>query len=140
MPANPRRLRPFIATALALGCLLPAPGAYAETGKLLLTGGVSSIDGAAGGGLTPWAVTGSYATDGQFGGTAHATRVKTQDYALTAYGAAMSFQDRVELSLAHQDFDTGATGTALGRASGSSRPSSARKPGWPAMPCSTATP
>ena len=26
-------------------------------GKLLLTSGVSSIDGAAGGGLTPWAVT-----------------------------------------------------------------------------------
>src|SRR5262245_18586352 len=52
-----------------------------RNGKLLLTGGVSSIDGAAGGGLTPWAVTGSYATTDQWGGTAFATRVRTQDYA-----------------------------------------------------------
>ena len=28
--------------------------------KLLLTGGVSQIEGAAGGGLTPWAVIGGY--------------------------------------------------------------------------------
>ncbi|TAN00662.1 MAG: DUF3034 family protein, partial [Rhodanobacteraceae bacterium] len=31
-------------------------------GKLLLTGGVTSISGAAGGGLTPWAVIGGYGT------------------------------------------------------------------------------
>ena len=99
-------------TALAFG-LLCGP-ALAESGKLLLTGGVSSIDGAAGGGLTPWALTGSYATNGQLGGTAFATRVKTQDYALNVYGAAASYGDRVELSLARQDFDTGPTGPALG--------------------------
>ncbi|HEV7914007.1 MAG TPA: DUF3034 family protein, partial [Albitalea sp.] len=84
------------------------------SGKLLLTGGVSSIDGAAGGGLTPWAVTASYATERQVGGTAHLTRVRTGDYALTAYGAAIGVGDRFELSLARQDFDTGSTGTALG--------------------------
>ena len=58
------------ATALAnaaLGCGL----AQAETGKLLLTGGVSSIDGAAGGGLTPRAGIGSNATAGETGCTAH---------------------------------------------------------------------
>ena len=88
--------------------------ACADSGKLLLTGGVSSIDGAAGGGLTPWAVTGSYATSGQFGATAFVTRLKTQDYALNVYGAAASYGDRVELSLARQDFDTGPTGPALG--------------------------
>jgi hypothetical protein len=88
--------------------------ACADSGKLLLTGGVSSIDGAAGGGLTPWAVTGSYATSGQFGATAFATRVKTQDYALNVHGAAASYGDRFELSLARQDFDTGPTGPALG--------------------------
>lgn len=82
---------------------LLAPG----NGKLLLTGGVSSIDGAAGGGLTPWAVIGSYATDGEFGATAFITRLKTQDYGLTAYGAALGFKDRVELSIAQQRFDAG---------------------------------
>jgi hypothetical protein len=75
------------------------------SGKLLLTGGMSSLDGAAGGGLTPWAVIGSYATDGEYGATAFATRVRTQDYALTSYGAAVGIADRVELSLARQAFD-----------------------------------
>ena len=108
-----------VAAALAL-CGAPAsaqdtsPAWRAGNGKLLLTGGVSSIDGAAGGGLTPWAVTGSHATVGQYGATAHATHVKTRDYALTTYGAALGVNDRVELSLARQDFDTGDTGAALG--------------------------
>jgi hypothetical protein len=87
--------------AAGLGCTL----AQADTGKLLLTGGVSSIDGAAGGGLTPWAVIGSNATAGEIGGSAFVTRTATQDYGLNVYGAAVGFHDRVELSLARQDFD-----------------------------------
>lgn len=87
--------------AAGLGCSL----AQADTGKLLLTGGVSSIDGAAGGGLTPWATIGSNATQGEWGATAFATRTTTQDYGLNVYGAAVGIQDRVELSLARQDFD-----------------------------------
>ena len=79
--------------------------AHADTGKLLLTGGVSTVDGAAGGGLTPWAVIGSNATAGEIGATAHLTRTVTQDYALNAYGAAVGYKDRVEVSLARQDFD-----------------------------------
>lgn len=71
----------------------------------MLTGGVSSIDGAAGGGLTPWAVIGSNATSGEVGGTAYLTRASTQDYALTGYGVAVGYKDRVEVSLARQDFD-----------------------------------
>ncbi len=79
--------------------------AHAETGKLLLTGGVSSIDGAAGGGLTPWAVIGTNATAGETGGSVYVTRAKTNDYALTGYGAALGYNERVEVSLARQDFD-----------------------------------
>lgn len=79
--------------------------AQADTGKLLLTGGVSSIDGAAGGGLTPWAVIGTNATQGEMGGSIFLTRATTQDYALTGYGAAFAYNDRVEVSLARQDFD-----------------------------------
>lgn len=99
---------------LALASLLAAGAAQAETGKLLLTGGVSTIDGAAGGGLTPWAVIGSNASAGEVGGTVHVSRVKTQDYGLTAYGAAVGIKDTYELSLARQDFNTGVTGTLLG--------------------------
>ena len=105
------------ASALATGAVLaqPAPPAFGwGNSKLVLTGGVSTIDGAAGGGLTPWAIIGSHAAANEVGATAHLTRVKTQDYALTAYGAAVGIDDRIEFSLARQDFDTGATGAALG--------------------------
>jgi Protein of unknown function (DUF3034) len=91
-----------------------APLARADTGKLLLTGGVSSVDGAAGGGLTPWAVIGTNATDDEVGGSAFLTHVRTRDYGLNVYGAALGVKDRVEISIAQQDFDTQATGTALG--------------------------
>ena len=79
--------------------------AQADTGKLLLTGGVSSISGAAGGGLTPWAVIGSNATASEVGVSAFATRAATQDYSLNSYGVAVGLHERVELSLARQDFD-----------------------------------
>lgn len=92
----------FFSAAVCLG--LGAMAAHADTGKLLLTGGVSSIDGAAGGGLTPWAIIGSNATEGQVGGTAALTRVHTQDYGLTVTSAALAWHDRIELSLARQDF------------------------------------
>ncbi|WP_295637812.1 DUF3034 family protein [uncultured Methylibium sp.] len=117
----PRRSSRIQTGTLALAALVLATGAQSalaqganRSGKLLLTSGVSSIDGAAGGGLTPWAVTGGYATEGQFGASAYATRVKTSDYALTGYGVAASYGDRIELSIARQDFDTGPTGPALG--------------------------
>lgn len=94
--------------------LLSAPALAQSNGKLLLTGGVSSIDGAAGGGLTPWAVTGSYATAGEVGATAFITRAKTGNYGLLTYGAAVAFHDRVEISLAKQDFDTESNLAPLG--------------------------
>ena len=95
-----------LTTALLIGAAgLSCSLAQAGTGKLLLTGGVSSIDGAAGGGLTPWAVIGSNATAGEIGGSAFVTRTTAQDYSLNVYGAAVGIYDRVELSLARQDFD-----------------------------------
>ena len=115
----------FRLAALALWALIqgtaatadpaPAPALHDGQSKLLLTGGVSSIDGAAGGGLTPWAVTGSYATDGEFGGTAYATHLSTQNYALSVYGVAGAVDDRVEFSLAQQALDAGVVvpGTTL---------------------------
>ena len=69
----------FAMTFLAAAAALLCTAAQAETGKLLLTGGVSSIDGAAGGGLTPWAVIGSNATDEEIGGSAYLTNAGTRD-------------------------------------------------------------
>jgi Protein of unknown function (DUF3034) len=110
-----RLLHP-LALAATLGLALPAASALAAGGKLLLTGGVSSIDGAAGGGLTPWALTGSYATGREIGATAFATRVRTNDYALSVAGAAVGFGERAELSIARQDFATGDNLAPLGLA------------------------
>ncbi len=101
-------------TLLITANLAAMGSAQADTGKLLLTGGVSSIDGAAGGGLTPWAVIGSNASQTEIGASAHLTRVVTNDYGLTSYGAAIGIRDRVELSIAQQDFATGVTGDLLG--------------------------
>jgi hypothetical protein len=96
-----------VALVLA-GALATSGGAGAQprNGKLLLTGGVATIDGAAGGGLVPWAVTGSHATAGQWGATVHATALKTEDYAFATSGAAFTWDDRIEVSVAKQVLDT----------------------------------
>jgi hypothetical protein len=104
-------------TLLALAttvALLAATPAHADTGKLLLTGGVSTIDGAAGGGLSPWAVIGGPGAAGETGASAYVSHARTQDHKLDAYGVAVGLSDRIELSVGRQDFNTGITGTLLG--------------------------
>lgn len=94
-----------------------APAATAS-GKLLLTGGVSEVEGSAGGGLVPWAVIGGYGTGDQIGGNVHGTYVHTQDFALGTYGVAVGVANRVEFSLARQTFDTRDAGAQLGLGQG----------------------
>ena len=87
-------------------------------GKLLLTGGVSSLEGAGGGGLATWALTTGYGAEDGIGGNLHATYVSLPDYELRSVGAAVGLWDRVELSVARQEFDTGGTGALLGLGEG----------------------
>lgn len=87
-------------------------------GKLPLTRGVTSIEGGTGGGLSTWALIAGNETEDGVGASAFVTRVPLSDYDFAAYGVAVGFFDRVELSLAHQEFDTGATGAALGLGEG----------------------
>ncbi|MES2038501.1 MAG: DUF3034 family protein [Pseudomonadota bacterium] len=75
-----------------------------DMGKLTATGGVSQLEGAGGGGLTPWALITGYGTRDSYGANAHYTQVNTQDYSLKTYGVAVGIADRVELSLASQEF------------------------------------
>lgn len=84
--------------------LFPTIGAAAGN-KLLLTGGVSSIEGSAGGGLVPWAVIGGYGTNNEVGGSVYITHAAIDDFGLDSYGIALGFNNRVELSLARQEFD-----------------------------------
>ena len=88
------------------------------SGKLLLTAGVSNIEGAAGGGLTPWALIGGYDTRDQIGASAFYTHLDTQDYALNDAGVLVGLYNRVEFSFAQQRFDTEAVGAALGLGQG----------------------
>lgn len=123
-------MRRIPAMAVALGLVSTAAVAPAAAqvfdwipesrtgGKLLLTGGVSTIEGSGGGGLATWAVTTGYGAQDGIGGNVHATYVNLPDYELRSWGAAASFWDRVEVSVARQEFDTGATGAALGLGAG----------------------
>lgn len=88
--------------------------AFETSGKVLLTGGVSQIEGSAGGGLTPWAIIGGYETEDQIGFNAFHTNVNTTDYTLETGGAMIGLYDRVELSYAKQSFNTQSVGAALG--------------------------
>lgn len=88
------------------------------SGKLLLTGGVTQIEGSAGGGLTPWAFIGGYETKDQIGANAFYTNINITDYRLETFGALLGIYDRVELSAAKQTFDTKEVGRTLGLGSG----------------------
>jgi hypothetical protein len=96
------RVALLLAAASGAGAALAQ--ATPDMGKLTATGGVSQVEGAGGGGLTPWALIGGYGSRDSWGANAHYTRVSTQDYSLDSYGVAVGLFDRVELSLATQDF------------------------------------
>src|SRR5690242_11072838 len=99
-----RRLATRIALPVFLGLAL-ATQAMAGSNRLLATGGVSQLEGSAGGGLTPWALIAGLGTDEQIGGNAFCTEVRPQAFALRSCGLAVGVRDRVEFSFASQRFD-----------------------------------
>lgn len=97
---------PAAAAVLALSSIpaMAADFASPDLGKLLATGGVSQVEGAGGGGLTPWALITGYGSRDSYGANIHATAIRTQDHALYTHGFAIGLADRVEFSLARQRF------------------------------------
>lgn len=95
--------------SILLGCALCAVTqlAEADNGRLIATGGASSIEGAAGGGIIPWAVLTGYGEQGEWGSSVFATHVDLPDYLLDVAGMSVAYGNRVELSYAHQRFDLG---------------------------------
>jgi hypothetical protein len=89
-----------------------------DSGKLLATGGVTQVEGAAGAGLTTWSVITGYGTDRSLGVSAHHSFVALDDFTFNASGVALGIFDRVEVSYTHQWFDTGKTGGRLGLGDG----------------------
>ncbi len=102
-------IRQLPVVALVLTTALPlaavADGAQNQRfGKIKGTGAVSTISGAGGGGLVPWATLSSYAEDGQLGGTVFVSQARVDDYQLDVYGGAINYHDKLEVSYARQDF------------------------------------
>ncbi|MES2989274.1 MAG: DUF3034 family protein [Pseudomonadota bacterium] len=106
-------------TLLFPALLLAALPAHAQSdlrggGKLLLTNGITTIEGATGGGLTPWATIAGNETKDGIGVQASATQVELKDYDFRSIAIAIGIKDRVELSFARQKFDTNKIGGVLG--------------------------
>jgi Protein of unknown function (DUF3034) len=99
---------------LCLAVLLAPLLAQAAGTRQLATGGASTIEGSAGGGIVPWAAITGYATGEEIGATAFFSRVDTGDYRLDSEGAALGLFNRIELSVARQDLDLITLGPALG--------------------------
>jgi hypothetical protein len=104
---------------MAVAATAAAPHAQAQgdmmaMGRINATGGVTSITGASGGGLNPLAFIGGYETNDEIGGTAFYSHDIAGSYALNAGGALVGLFDRVEVSVARDNFDLGSPGNSLG--------------------------
>jgi hypothetical protein len=77
------------------------------------TGGITEIEGSAGGGLVPWALIGGLETNTEMGATAFVDYVSTGNFNLRSGGASLDVQDRVEFSVARQRFDAGSVSPGL---------------------------
>ena len=95
--------------------LLGSTTALAEGSRVVATGGATTIEGSAGGGIVPWAVINGYGSSGEWSATAMATGVYVDDFTLKVIGASLSFDNRFELSVARQTFDLDTMGGELGQ-------------------------
>lgn len=102
----------FALTLLPLALLSSTAQAQSD-GRLRGTGGVSSLSGAGGGGLIPWATLTGYATYPATGGSVFATHADVDDFTLDVAGAAVNIRDRAEVSFARQNFDIKANGARI---------------------------
>ncbi len=91
---------------LLLSSLLISFTAFADSGsRLVASGGITGFEGAAGGGITPWAFIGGYTSKEEVSYSANIQYLSLNDYTLTTAGAGFSLFDRVEISLQRQRLD-----------------------------------
>ena len=100
--AAKRHFRSWSIVVLAIGSSVTA---LAGSNRLLATGGVTQVEGSAGGGVVPWALIAGLGTDAQIGGSGFCTETRVQKFDLKSCGLAVGFHDRVEVSYAKQTFD-----------------------------------
>ncbi|MEO1968600.1 MAG: DUF3034 family protein [Sphingomonadaceae bacterium] len=106
--------------AAGLSALALTSPAYADDvvsvpgDKLLLTNGVTTIEGTSGGGMVTWATIAGRETDRGIGVSTHVTVIELPDYGWESHGLSVGIANRIELSYARQNFDTRNVGAALG--------------------------
>lgn len=114
-----------LGAALTFNPLLAHADIFGQ-GRILGTGGVTSVSGAGGGGVVPWALISGYGDNEQIGYTAFYTNLATSNYLLNSYGGAVGIANRVEISLAQQSLGLGNTAnfldTELGEPAGTNAP------------------
>jgi hypothetical protein len=98
----------MLTSAAVLACATPVPaqGLFgADQGKLLLTAGFSTVEGAGGGGLTPWALITGYGSSNSWGANTYLTGIALRDFQFTSTGIGVGILDRFELSFGRQLLD-----------------------------------
>ncbi|HET8817144.1 MAG TPA: DUF3034 family protein, partial [Pseudidiomarina sp.] len=106
------RNRFLISSLLVSAALITLPAA-ADQGRFIATGGATTIEGSAGGGIVPWATLSTYAEEGQWGATASVSEVSVDDFRLSVLGVSLTYDNRIELSAAKQTFDLSTIGGEL---------------------------
>lgn len=102
-----------VISCLLLSGILTVMPAQAGKGRLLATGGATSIEGAGGGGITPWATLSSYAEADEWGATLTYSAAGVDDFGLRVQGVSVTYGNRVEVSYARQQFDLDTIGGEL---------------------------
>ena len=96
------------AATLACGAPALAEGMFGDQGKLLLTAGFSTIEGAGGGGITPWALITGYGSSESWGANTYFTGIALRDFDFSSAGVGVGIRDRIELSFSRQMLEASA--------------------------------
>tara|TARA_R100001480_G_scaffold30373_1_gene41377 strand:- start:2787 stop:3611 length:825 start_codon:yes stop_codon:yes gene_type:complete len=90
--------------------VLLLPLAVQADSRLLATGGASSIEGQAGGGIAPWAVISGYGDVGEWGGALGFGRVSVNDFQLDVQSVSVGLENTLEFSVGRQDLEVAPLG------------------------------
>lgn len=99
--------------SLIFGLLLSSAVLADPGSRLWGTGGVTTIAGASGGGLTSWGLLNGYASNDEWSTTLALTQASFDDYDLTVAGASVSWSNRLALSVSRQRLELQTLGGEL---------------------------
>ncbi|GAB3680474.1 DUF3034 family protein [Salinisphaera aquimarina] len=84
---------------------MPLLSAHAEGSRLWATGGITNINGSAGGGITTWAVLNGYASDTETTANASVSHVGVDDFGLNTASIGVNWANRLAVTVSHSKLD-----------------------------------